>query len=397
MSASLADSHWLASDAAQRWLAIAREEAGTGDFPSVGFLQRLRKDLTAAQAHLVVEQVELRRRAVEKFSRGERMFFTRKGLEQATDEQIARYKASRFLPAATIADLCCGIGGDLVALSVGRECRGVDADPVCALFAEYNATAYGVQAAVEVIGVEAMPLSRLDHKAWHIDPDRRVEGRRTTALATFEPPLHVLEKLLAYNPQAAIKLAPASDVPPAWQTDCEREWIGSRGECRQQVVWSGKLARHPGLRSATVVGPDDTSRTLVGSADETVPVAGRLGRYLYEPDAAVLAAKLAAVLCREHSLAALAAGVAYLTSDQLVRDAALVAFEILDSLPFDQKQLRAYCRERQIGRLEIKKRGVEIDPEKLRKAVVAEGDASATLIVTPLGATTRALIARRVA
>ena len=71
-------------------------------------------------------------------------------------------------------------------------------------------------------------------------------------------------------------------------------------------------------------------------------------------------------------------------------------FEVQSVLPFDQKQLKAWCREHQIGRLEVKKRGVELDPEMLRKAIIADGDAAATLILTLVGKNTRAIIARRV-
>jgi hypothetical protein len=44
-----------------------------------------------------------------------------------------------------------------------------------------------------------------------------------------------------------------------------------------------------------------------------------------------------------------------------------------------------WCRDHRVGRLEVKKRGVDLDPEKLRKEIVAVGDGDATLIVTPLG------------
>ena len=57
---------------------------------------RLRGTLSPAQTHLLLEQVELRRRATAKFTHAARMFFTRIGLEQATDEWVARYKAARF-------------------------------------------------------------------------------------------------------------------------------------------------------------------------------------------------------------------------------------------------------------------------------------------------------------
>ena len=72
-------------------------------------------------------------------------------------------------------------------------------------------------------------------------------------------------------------------------------------------------------------------------------------------------------LCREHGLAAVSAEIAYLTSDRLLADPALSAFEVVDVLPLDRKQLKAYCREHAIGRLEVKKRGVPIDPERCER------------------------------
>lgn len=389
MNVATEDYRWLLSAAAELWLRRVEPEKDLA-----ALAPRLRKELSAERAHLVVEQIDLRRRARDKFSRADQMFFTRKGFEQATDEPIAAYKARRFEPGQPVVDLCCGIGGDLIALAGGRMCAGVDADEICGLLAAHNCQVYGVQPSIRVARI-AQDFQFPDNTAWHIDPDRRATGRRGTALVSFEPPLDVLSALLAHNPHAALKLAPASEIPAEWAAGCEREWISSRGECRQQVVWSGSFARRPVQRAATVVGRDGEAHTITGSGDEPIPSAASLGRYLYEPDAAVLAAKLTGALCAEHLLAAIAPGIAYLTADSLVSDGAVAAFEVQDVLPFDLKQLKAYCRESQIGRLEVKKRGVEINPEKVRRAVIGEGDHGATLIVTRLDGKTKAICANR--
>src|SRR5262249_55197620 len=130
--------------------------------------------------------------------------------------------------------------------------------------------------------------------------------------------------------------------------------------------------------------------------DDNLPLAMKMGKYIYEPDAAVLAAKLAVALCQQHALAAISRGVHYLTSDRPIHDAALAAFEVVDVLPLDRKQLKAYCREHRLVQLEIKTRGVEVDPERLRKEIAAAGDAQATIIVAPVAGKTRAIIAQRV-
>lgn len=397
---SLDDYQWLVSDDAARWLARARDELAESRGATPAFLARLRKDLSAERAALVVEQAELRKRARDKFARAEELYFTRKGLEQATDDMVAAFKASRF-PNGPLADLCCGIGGDAMALAIHTQTRSVskgivaiDLDPSSAILATANLEVAGGCGTAAVADAVDFPVS--DVAAWHIDPDRRSSGRRTTRVDLFAPSLQSIDKMLARNPYAAVKLAPAADAPEHWARQAELCWLGSRGECRQQVGWFGSLAEHPGRRSGVVVDARGGPRTVVGMASAAMPVANQIGRHLYEPHAAILAAGLSGGLAREHELAAVSPGIAYLTADALIDEPALDAFEVLEILPLDQKRLKAYLRERNIGRLEVKKRGVDIDPEKLRKSVVARGENAAMLILSPLGGLVRAIVACRI-
>jgi hypothetical protein len=263
------------------------------------------------------------------------------------------------------------------------------------LLATANAAAHGFASDRCVVTSREIAEIDLGTSSWHCDPDRRPTGHRATRGELFEPTLKSLAALLEKNPNAAIKLAPATDLPVGWCDRTEREWLESRGECRQQVAWFGNLARHPGHRAATVLLPDGRMRTIIGSDDHLPPSAQQIGRYLYEPAAAILAAKLTTELCREHNLAAVSSGVAYLTGDNPIDDLALATFEVLDILPFDRKQLRAYCRQRNIGQLEIKKRGVEVDPERLRKEIIATGGNAATILIAPHQQHTRAIVASR--
>ncbi len=389
VNAQLDDYHWLTSPAAQSWLAEPAADPAR-------LIPHLRKALSAERTHLIVETQELRGRAREKFRLADQMFFTRKGLEQATDERIAAYKARRFDPGLQVSDFCCGIGGDFLALAARGPARGVDRDEALTLLAAANARAYGISS--DQCSVVANDLEKFADETgpWHCDPDRRPTGHRATRGELFEPPLETLTQLIARRPHAAIKLAPATQPPIEWSAQAECEWMESRGECRQQVAWFGNLARAPGQRAATILADGERIRTITGVADEWPPVAGTIRRYLYEPTAAVLAAKLVAVLCCEHTLAALGPGVAYLTGDEPIHDLALAAFEVLDVLPFDRKQLRAYCRQHQFSRLEIKKRGIDLDPNQLQKELSGAGEGHATILIAPHDGKTRAIIARRV-
>ena len=111
--AELADYEWLTGAEAGELLV---DLAGRAE-PLHLAANRLRKSQSAARAHLLLEQVELRQRATAKFDRATAMFFTRLGLEQATDQWVAGYKARRFATFTVegpVADFCCGIGGDLL-------------------------------------------------------------------------------------------------------------------------------------------------------------------------------------------------------------------------------------------------------------------------------------------
>ncbi|HVX13145.1 MAG TPA: hypothetical protein VHC22_18315 [Pirellulales bacterium] len=388
-NATFDDYRWLVDATAGRLLTDLAESPDDSLRQAV----RLRKDWSASRVHLLLQQVELRRRAKAKFPDADRMYFTPVGLEQATDGWIAAYKAGRFRDRGNpVYDLCCGIGGDLAALARGGPAIGADRDPIAALLAKTNSPS-----AIGVVVGDVSDLS-CSSGAWHIDPDRRPSGRRTTRVVCYEPAPTVIDRLIGANDTGAIKLAPAAELPDHWRHNAEQEWISRAGECRQLVAWFGRLATRPGGRRATVIAGDGAPsqiRTVAGDGHVAPPAATDFGRYLVEPDAAVLAAGLVGVLADEHGLAAIAPGAAYLTGERAVFDPALACFEINEVLAFDIKRIKALLRERSVGRLEIKKRGVDVDPEELRSRLRVPGDAAATLFLTRRGRAITALLTNR--
>src|SRR5580658_7630192 len=105
---------------------------GTGqDGTSLALAVRLRRDYPASLVAVAMAQRDLRRAAAAKFSRAAQMLFTRAGYEQSSSETIARYRAARLKDAglqdaSRVADLCCGIGGDLIALAEVSDVLAVD-------------------------------------------------------------------------------------------------------------------------------------------------------------------------------------------------------------------------------------------------------------------------------
>lgn len=375
------EAEWIcAAQAGQVLVDLANSTASTTTLAS-----RLRKSFNASQTHLLLEQLELRQRGKRKFAASGRMFFTRVGLEQATDQWIAAYKAKRF--EGPVADLCCGIGGDLIALATqaaasANRVTGVDQDRAMGVLAAANVAVN--DASADFVAATVSPHSVTDHGAWHADPDRRSTGRRTTHIDGHSPDPATLDALHARCPHAAIKLAPAAQPPAAWCAERELNWISRGGECRQLVVWSGRLARDAGRRVATALGTDGSAVSFSGDGGGQPPLAGEAGRYLCEPDPAVLAAGLDGDLAIEQDLQRLTAKGAYYTGSAVPASPLLSSFEILDHFPLRPAVIAAYLRQRSIGVVEIKHRGLSLDPVRLRQQLKLRGDRSATLLATTL-------------
>lgn len=410
--ANFDDYAWLTTDpvATSTLLALASDSR-----TELQQLNELRKSLSPERARLIVEQIALRRRAVTKFgSIAARMFFTPVQLEQATDYQIAAYKAERFRSAGEsrlIHDYCCGIGGDLMAFAARGRAVGWDLSPVARLLAEKNLMA---AADADVDGGEAMGSVREADVAeltptatdlWHVDPDRRTDGRRSTTLEHHSPGPEIIDAWRSVAPDGAVKLAPASEPPETWQREGQLEWITSQRECRQLVVWFGQLATEAGQRRATVLIPHQRSGDAPRQIPEAVSFAGDPNescssideprRFLYDPDPALIAGHLLGAIANHYGFRSLGAGGAYLTGDEEIANPLLSGFEIEESLPLRTAAVADWLSARNVGRVEVKKRGVVIDPEKFRRDLKLRGENEATVILTRAGKRQLAIVANR--
>ena len=353
-----------------------------------------------------VGQARLRHRARAKFGAfSGRMLFTRAGLEQATRLEVAARHAGRFRDAGIgrVADLGCGIGGDAVAFAgIGLDVIAVDADEVTAALAAYNLAPFGESAEVRHARAEDVDLAGVD-AVW-LDPARRTAGHTETTrvgAGDWSPPLDWVWDLAARVP-AGVKLGPAFDRTLSPE-DAEAQWISVDGSTVELVVWTGKLAR-PGIhRSALVIrGGAAAELTAAGDADDA-PVR-ELGVYLHEPEGAVIRARLIGEVARSLDAGMIDAKIAYLTSDAPAHSTPegaaaapfVQSFRVREQLPNDVKALARALRDRGIGTLEIKKRGVDVDPATLRTKLKLRGPEAATLFVTRIGDRRVTLLADRV-
>ena len=378
---------WLVSAEAAPWLARAASEP---DPESLGAADRWRRELPADRAAAVLSQTSLRRSAVGKLGeRAASLFLTRDGLEQATRPSVARWRAERFLAsgAREVWDLGCGLGLDAVALvDAGVSVTAVELDPVTATFAAAN---LGHRARV-VIGDVADSAGEIPaDAAVFLDPARRTARGRSWDVADLSPSWEVVSGFADGRRVACVKLGPG--VPYRVLPDhAETVWVSEHGDLVEAALWAGPGAV-PGRRSALLL---PQSATLQAS-DDTVPV-GPVQRWLYEPDPAIIRSGAVAALASTLDATALAHGVAYLTAAELVPTPYATAFEVLDHLPYREKDLRAWVRRNRIGTLEIKKRGVDVDPAALRRRLAPTGDGSATIVLTPTPDGAVALVVHRI-
>ena len=368
---------WLQSDEGQGVLARACALDEPDPLRARTTLERACPGTPPALLAAALTQAELRRRAAEKFGAlAASMYFTPDGLEQATRLSVATHRAARLTAfgAGSVVDLGCGVGGDLIAFArAGITSAGVDVDPVRVAVATANLAALELPGAVGVADALDVDVSAFD--VAFADPARRSGRGRTFSPDAWTPPWSLVESLLRGD--ACVKTAPGipHELVPA---GVEAEWVSDHGEVKEAALWGGRLAT--AARRATVIG-DGGLATLT---EEDDPGAGvvPLGRFLYEPDGAVIRAGLVTAVAAGVHGGLLDPHIAYVTAEESFHTPFARSYEILETLPHREKALRAALHERGIGRLTIKKRGVDVVPDELRKRLALTGDNEATIVLT---------------
>jgi hypothetical protein len=398
MSDELADFRWLLSDQADILLKLTQEGLSTG-IPVLSLAHRLRKTVTAQQAALILELCQLRIRARQKFTAADRMFFTRPALEMATDERIARFKSQRFAGFRRVADICCSIGGDLMALAQmtgPASVTGFDRDALAVMYARANLKVPG-SAVCNVSQTSFADIEVSQFDAVHIDPDRRHKSRAIRG-DSFSPTLTRVFEKTAVVPATAVKVAPATVLSGQSAANTEREWIGHRRECKQQVIWTGNLVRHPGCRVATRLGKSGSVTQYVCREDDVrqpAAMASQIGAYIYEPHNVVLAASLANALSVSQNLYRLAPQIVYYTGQAAIDNRLFSRFRILDVLPAGLRKVGEAARAFDIGELEVKKRGVPEHVSQKYQRLKLTGTNRATLLLTEFNRKMTAILAIR--
>lgn len=345
-------------------------------------------DLVAA----ALTQQALRAAAQAKFSRAEEMLFTRAGLEQASSETTSARAAARYPADGPVADLCCGIGGNLIALGAGRRVLAVDLDPVSLAFARHNAGVYGAADQLAAVRADVREIALAGVNAVFIDPARRAGGHRLAA-GRSEPPLAWCLGLADRVAAVGIKAAPGLPrelVPGGW----EAEFVAVGRDLKEAVLWSPALAT--ARRRATVLPSGDTLAAAAGFAGEDAPgvpgdpsgtpAAGvpiaEPGAYLFDPSPAVTRAGLVEDLARRLGAWKIDPAIAFLSDDREHRTPFARTLRVLESAPWHERHFARRLRDLGIGAADIRRRGLAGDVPQIHRRLGLRGPGRATVVLT---------------
>jgi hypothetical protein len=326
---------------------------------------------------VLVETVLLRRRAAAKLAGLpgiDDWLFTDEALQQASAAPVALHRAKR-LSGTVVHDVTCSIGADMAALrGVATRAVGSDIDPVRLTMARHN---LGVT--VDLLRADALhPVTR--DAVVLADPARRSGGRRRFNPRDYRPALDELFDVYGGR-DLVVKCAPGIDFDAVSQLgfDGEIEVTSYGGSVREACLWTTGLAESGVRRRASIL---DRGEQVTDAEPDDCPVHAA-GRWIVDPDGAVVRAGLVRHYAARHGLWQLDPNIAYLSGDRL--PSGVRGFEVIEQLPFDERRLRQALTALDCGILEILVRGVDVDPDALRRRLALRGSQSLAVVITRVG------------
>jgi hypothetical protein len=325
---------------------------------------------------LLVETVLLRRRAAVKLGDTDGWLLTDEALQQASAAPVAAHRAAR-LAGRTVHDVTCSIGTELAALRPVAEVLGSDIDPIRLAMAGHNVPG------VPLLRADALrPVSR--DTAVFADPGRRAGGRRRFHPRDYLPPLDNLLDTYSSR-ELVVKCSPGVEFE--WLRRAgfggEIEVTSLSGAVREACLWSVGLAAAGVSRRASILDPDGLVEQMTDAEPDDCPVAPA-GRWIIDPDGAVVRAGLVRHYAARHGLWQLDPNIAYLSGDDL--PPAVRGFAVLEQLPFGERRLREALAALDCGAAEILVRGIDVDPQVLRPRLRLRGSRQLSVVITRIGA-----------
>ena len=376
------------------------------------------KETYGDNARALVEVALARRSAAAKFSaaRAEQWIMDSDSVQQATPQVVAESRAAHLLSLGVrdVVDVTCSVGTELAALAAAGQ-AALAAGPAQAASAAPAAQA-GVGAGFQrIIGGDLDPqrVRMARHNVPDVptivmdalrpalstsvlapgtvvlaDPARRTSSGRVTKLSDLRPRLEDLAAV--YSEQGidtAIKCAPGIDYT---EFDGQVDVVSVEGNVKEACLYTPGLSQCG--RRAVMLGVASGQQEIIDDHMPEQDKVAEVGKYIVDPDGAVVRAGLVRHYAAKHGLWQLDERIAYLTGPAVPPGRR--GFEVLEQVPF--KHVRKALVARGIGAVEILVRGVDINPDEVRKKWKLKGSEEASVVVTRIGDKAWAFICRAV-
>ena len=322
----------------------------------------------------------------------------RVSMEQCSSEATARYKAS-LVQGTHLADLTGGFGIDCSYLSDQfTHTTYMERNEELCRIASHNFALLNKRIMVRHGCCEEL-LATLPEQDWiFLDPARRDRGgNKVVALSDCEPDVCQLEELLLQkSPQVMVKCSPMLDISKAigqLHSVAEVHVVSVDNECKELLLILRREPREGGLHIHTVNllshGTQHFDYPAHAESKAACPYATQLGRYLYEPNSALMKAGCYRLPAHTFGLYKLHPNTHLYTSDTLVSHFPGRVFQVEHTCGFGKKELKAFaCKQANLA--------VRNFPERvdvLQKRLKISDGGSTYLFATTLHDESKVLIA----
>ena len=349
-------------------------------------------DLTALRkqygenARALVELVRARALARKKIHGGGEWMLDGPSAQQATPGVVADVRAAhlREFGVQRVTDVTCSVGTELAAMQrAGIDALGSDLDLIRLRMARENVP--------EVPVVRADALQPVTREGVVIaDPARRGTSGRIHRIDQLMPPLPELVE--AYRGrEMAVKCAPGIDFTDVAEWAGQIDIVSVEGDVKEACVYTPGLAK-VGRRAVLLRG--DRTLEVTDAQPDDIPEKP-LGHFVFDVDGAIVRAGLVRHVAHQYGLWQLDPRIAYLTGDNAPDgETGLRAFAVHQQVPL--KQLKSALQGVNAGAVEILVRGVDVDPDQLRKKLKLRGSESWSVMITRVGISATAIVCQPV-
>jgi hypothetical protein len=326
----------------------------------------------------ISDWISLAEKIKSKFGISQILLCDRLAYEQSTGRLLSEWKSNLWPECVTIADLCCGMGGDSLFLSDTHKVIGVDLDPFRLMMFKTN----GELLNKNFLAVQGDALTFPTKAAYaQIDPARRNERAQNQRNLELTPSWEQVQSIASHYTGLMIKLPPAfpDELVPATS---RQFFLGSSKDCLEILLLLGEWS-HLSFKDNCCAVHTDTGEMY--SADRAaIPDSLEPGirRIIWEPSPVMIRSHLYRHWGKRHGLMQLDRAVAYLTGDTIVSEPWAKGFRVIDSCTMHQSAIKEMLRKHDVGKLIVKKRGVDIDPDMEIRKLKAKGSNDGILIYT---------------